>query len=91
MEHDSDLSLWQRPDWHSSAACRGIDPALFFPTRGSNVTAGIKVLCSTCPVRNACRTYATDRPERHGWWGSSERERRNIRHARRHADDAIAS
>lgn len=43
------------PDWRESAACREIDPELFYPkpgnVRGINAAKGI---CAGCPVRRAC-------------------------------------
>lgn len=43
------------PDWHTAAACRDVDPELFFPDEddcGDQVAA--KAVCGSCPVQAAC-------------------------------------
>lgn len=79
-----------RPDlkWQADAACRGVDPDLFFPERGES-TREAKEICGICPVRRACLEHALAHGERHGiWGGTSERERRRLRHDRRCLTDA---
>lgn len=39
--------------WHTKAACRGLDPEMFFPTRGQNL-ADIIAICERCSVRQEC-------------------------------------
>jgi WhiB family transcriptional regulator, redox-sensing transcriptional regulator len=70
--------------WQEYAACRGVDPELFFPARGGD-TATPKAICAGCPVRLDCLEYAMSPPvEKFGIWGGvSERERRRIRSQRR--------
>ena len=70
--------------WKARAACRGLDPELFFPGQGESPAAA-KAVCATCSVRTQCATAATfDRAERHGVWGGlTERDRRRLRQARR--------
>lgn len=64
-------------DWRSDAACRGEDPALFFPGRGGSVDAALAV-CDRCPVRAECADAG--RTEYSGVWGGmSERQRRLLR------------
>jgi WhiB family redox-sensing transcriptional regulator len=66
-------------DWTEQAACRGMDPDLFFPERGHS-TAEAKAVCGSCPVRDTCLDEALARSERFGiWGGKSERERRRLR------------
>lgn len=73
-------------DWTAQAACREVDPELFFPhpsdARGAAVA---KSICAGCPVIDQCRDGALARREPHGVWGGlDERERHNaIRRARR--------
>ena len=68
-----------RPSWHEQAACRGLDPELFFPHRGES-TAQACAVCHRCPVQLLCREHALLKPERFGIWGAtSERERRRLR------------
>ena len=70
--------------WQLGAACRGLDPALFFPARGES-TAEAKTVCASCDVDAECLGHALGqngrgRLERFGIWGAtSERERRQLR------------
>jgi WhiB family redox-sensing transcriptional regulator len=75
-----DLSeLLGRPEWMKRAACRGEDPAVFFPALGVR-TDRAKAICSTCAVRQECLEYALADPESAGVWGGiAERERRRLR------------
>lgn len=76
-----------RPPWRDAAACRGMDPALFFPERGTP-TADAKAVCRTCRVRSECLADALDARERFGIWGGySERERRAMRRRLTHGAD----
>ena len=63
---------WPRPfehaAWTKDAACRGMDPALFFPERGQNPTEA-KRICAGCPVKAQCTQLADNNYERHGVWG----------------------
>lgn len=66
--------------WFDDAACRNVDPDIFFPERGDDVSAA-RVLCLGCPVFDPCFEFGLR--QKHGIWaGTSERERRRIRHAR---------
>ena len=53
-------------NWRSRAACRGVDPELFFPTaedgpvRDAQVAVA-KSVCASCPVREACLAEALER------------------------------
>jgi WhiB family transcriptional regulator, redox-sensing transcriptional regulator len=72
--------------WRKRAACRGIDPEMFFPVTDEEAEEA-KAICATCPVREACLEYALAHREREGvWGGATERERRRIiRHRRKSA------
>jgi len=71
-----------RPNWADKAACKGMDPSIFFPERGASTEPARKV-CAKCPVRTECAQYAIDNADRHGIWGGlSEKKRRNIRAGR---------
>jgi WhiB family transcriptional regulator, redox-sensing transcriptional regulator len=66
-----------RPRWHRRAACRGADPAVFYPGRGEPLGPA-RELCAGCPVRADC--LEAGQRERYGVWaGMSERERRRAR------------
>ena len=74
-----------RPAWYVDAACRGTDPDLWFPPRGGD-TAAAKAVCAGCSVKVECLDFALGRSpaEKWGiWGGTSERERRRLRHAMR--------
>ena len=67
--------------WRDHAACRGIDPDLFYPVSDEEADPA-KEICGLCPVRTACLEHALAGRERDGvWGGATERERRRmIRH-----------
>ena len=76
----------EEPDpqrWWESAACRGLDPEMFFPARGNS--RGLRealAVCATCPVTEPCMEEGVT-GERWGIWGAtSERERRKMRRER---------
>lgn len=59
------------------AACRGVDPALFYPARGES-TEVARAVCASCPVILDCAAAGVG--EKHGMWGGlSERQRRQMR------------
>lgn len=70
-------------DWRAEAACRGAGPALWFPEPPHNAPDA-KAVCRKCPVRAECLDYALSCGPMPGvWGGTSERERRGLRRARR--------
>lgn len=73
--------------WHEQAACRGEDPALFFPVGNAGPakeqTAQAKAVCAGCPVIVQCREWAHTHEDTGVWGGEDEYERRAAR--RRHA------
>jgi WhiB family redox-sensing transcriptional regulator len=73
-------TIW---DWQLSAACRGIDSAVFFHPENERGPAKnhrnlrAKQVCAGCPVIQACRQHALDVHEPYGVWGGmtvAERE-----------------
>jgi WhiB family transcriptional regulator, redox-sensing transcriptional regulator len=75
------MDLW---DWQSQAACRDVNPELFFSPeseRGVRKRARemvAKSLCGTCPVPPECRPHALSVGEPYGvWGGTTESERDN--------------
>jgi WhiB family transcriptional regulator, redox-sensing transcriptional regulator len=69
--------------WRDLGACRGLEPAIFYPE--DDAEAGdAKAVCSMCNVRVACLEYALTIREKQGvWGGATERERRRIIRQRR--------
>ncbi len=69
----------QQAAWVADAACRGMNPTLFFPERGHTAELA-KAVCRSCPVRCQCLDLAMINGERFGVFGGmSERERRKLR------------
>ncbi len=57
-------------DWRTLAACRGLDPDLFFPARGDSFTArNAQAVCAACPVAEQCLEFAIEVGETEGIWG----------------------
>ncbi|MGD1222580.1 MULTISPECIES: WhiB family transcriptional regulator [Streptomyces] len=84
-------------DWRESAACRSVDPDLFFPIGHTGPAVfqieEAKAVCRACPVRDACLRWALDTGQAIGiWGGTSEAERRALarREARRRSRDTTA-
>lgn len=71
--------------WRHLAACREVDPKLFFPvgTAGPAVeaqVAGAKAICAACPIRGECLRFAVTTNQEYGIWGGlDEHERRDLR------------
>ncbi len=79
---------WDNGSWRSEAACSGIDTALFFPEDESDTharqIADAKLVCASCPVRQACLEFALRTNQPDGIWGGlNETERRRERRRRR--------
>jgi WhiB family transcriptional regulator, redox-sensing transcriptional regulator len=69
--------------WRSKAACQGLDPEIFYPLDDEDAEEA-KVVCVSCPVREACLEHALGYREKEGvWGGATERERRRIIRQRR--------
>jgi len=69
--------------WRDRAACRGLDPSIFYPPSEEEVEPA-KAVCEDCGVRQPCLEFALTVREREGiWGGATERERRRIIRQRR--------
>jgi WhiB family redox-sensing transcriptional regulator len=72
-------------DWRADAACRDVDPELFFPDPGQlPQTARAKEVCAGCTVRGPCLDTALHGPlardDRHGIFaGTTARDRGKLR------------
>ena len=65
------------PDlWRESAACRHMDPELFFPLsstgRGAADAQRAKAICAGCPVRQRCLAFALATGQEFGIWGGRD-------------------
>jgi WhiB family redox-sensing transcriptional regulator len=75
-------------DWirDPGRGCADSDPELFFPeTRNANtLIKAARAICAGCPFRVECSEYAIAEPMLKGvWGGTTEIDRRRIRHRRR--------
>jgi WhiB family redox-sensing transcriptional regulator len=69
--------------WRQHGACRGLDPAIFYPLDDEDSDPA-KDVCGQCPVQVACLEHALQTREKEGiWGGATERERRRIIRQRR--------
>ncbi|MYW49619.1 hypothetical protein GT346_41565 [Streptomyces sp. SID161] len=51
--------------WEGQAACRGLDPALFYPAKGdAEQEVSARSVCARCPVVQACLTSALNDEKR---------------------------
>jgi WhiB family redox-sensing transcriptional regulator len=71
-------------NWRDEAACRDVDPDLFFPIgptgSGLRQVDEAKRICRTCPAQAQCLAWALDHGVTDGvWGGTTEDERRAIR------------
>lgn len=69
--------------WRQRAACRGVDPDIFYPVTDEEAEDA-KTVCDACDVRQPCLEWALAYREHDGvWGGTTERERRRIVRQRR--------
>jgi WhiB family redox-sensing transcriptional regulator len=71
-------------DWRHIAACREVDPELFFPIGNSGPALlqieEAKQVCRRCSVLDECLRWAIDSGQDAGVWGGlSEDERRAVK------------
>jgi WhiB family redox-sensing transcriptional regulator len=68
-------------DWRDRAACRDVDPDLFFPVDAGESSlaqeARALAVCRTCPVTVDCLRFAMAHAERDGVWGGTTEGERN--------------
>ena len=74
-------------DWMSRGACRREDPELFFPAELAGLVpleqiSAARDVCSRCPVRPSCLSYAVRIRPDGVWGGTTEAERRAMRRSR---------
>lgn len=70
--------------WFDRAACRRVDPEVFFPVGTTGATLiqveGARAVCVRCPVTAECLDWALRTGQDHGvWGGTTPEERRALR------------
>lgn len=75
---------WDAEDWRESAACRNVEPELFFPignTGGAvHQIESAKKVCRECDALEPCLEFALATNQESGvWGGTGEEERRKLR------------
>lgn len=79
-------------NWRLAAACRSIDPDLFFPVsskgKSAEDVAAAKAVCGRCLVQRECLTFALRTRQAHGIWGGLTEEERERKGKGRGADHA---
>ncbi len=67
--------------WRHRAACRSVDPDLFFaPREDLETIAKAKAICAGCDVREECLLYALETKQSDGVWGGhTPAERSSLR------------
>jgi WhiB family redox-sensing transcriptional regulator len=88
-----DLVLPRSEDWMREGVCAQVDPNVWHPEKGGSVKAAVRICRTTCPVAAQCLNYALEQGERLTgvWGGTTERERRVLRRARKTQLDLLAS
>src|SRR5260370_33676344 len=70
-------------DWRHHAACRDVDPELFFPI-GNTGPALLQIeeakhVCRRCPVTDSCLRWALESGQDAGVWGGTREDERRAR------------
>lgn len=65
-------------EWEKQAACRGMNPDLFFPEFGFLLEPDVPAACGRCPVRGECLDYAITHDEQGVWGGLTDDQRKRI-------------
>lgn len=67
--------------WQKGAACRSYPAEMFFPaTDAPGAAKPAKLICSACPVREDCLSFALETAQSEGVWGGMDAgERRRLR------------
>ena len=73
-------------DWRHHAACREVDPELFFPIGNTGPALlqidEAKTVCRRCPVMDSCLQWALESGQDSGVWGGmSEDEKARLQAA----------
>jgi len=81
------VTRWQTREsgeekWRSAAACRSVDPELFFPVSATGKSleqaTEAKRICAGCRVQRECLSFALRTRQAYGIWGGTTEEERAI-------------
>ncbi len=73
----------QVQSWREDAACKGVQPGLFYPESDLEERKA-KAVCGLCKVRDCCLEFALNSGEPEGIWGGlNSRQRRRLVRSRR--------
>jgi len=68
-------------DWRHRAACRDVDPEVFFPIGNSGPALSqieeAKQVCHRCPVMESCLEWALTSGQDAGVWGGMSEDERH--------------
>ena len=82
-------------NWRLLAACRSIDPDLFFPVSSAGKSleqvAEARAVCARCLVRRQCLAFALRTRQAHGIWGGLTAQERDQQHPVRTPTAAAAN
>jgi WhiB family transcriptional regulator, redox-sensing transcriptional regulator len=92
-------SLEAEARWQDRAACKGMDPTIFFGPEHTEVVKekrdreeAAKAVCRTCPVNQECLEHALESKEAYGIWGGlTELERKALLRRRASSNVVLAS
>lgn len=92
-------SLEAEARWQDRAACKGMEPTIFFGPEHTEVVKEkrdreeqAKAVCRTCAVQQECLEHALESKEAYGIWGGlSELERKALLRRRASTNVILAS
>ncbi len=64
--------------WQDLAACRDMNPELFFPEADYLIDETVLSTCHGCPVREECAQWALDTCQEFGIWGGLTEDQRRF-------------
>ncbi len=73
------------PELAGDEACQALEPELFYSDFAIDIAVA-KAACSTCPLLEACATYAI-KHENYGVWGGMSADERHAARGNQHAYD----
>jgi WhiB family redox-sensing transcriptional regulator len=77
-ELNLDIPITEERPWAVFAACRDMDPDMFFPTSAEEAVEAQRV-CRGCAVRYDCLEFALETRVRFGvWGGTTDKQRRSL-------------